>query len=180
MVKWFPIEKAFNDMTVLKFALQNCGTNIDEDVEVSLTIPKNALLLPKEFPKLQESSMEYIVTYCNVYELFGINGTAYFNNYESSQKQFIYNASQIDSSFPELTQPDYEERYEDLLENVFFYSVFSDGDNYVVKLTFDYIKHNTIIAFPTILFVKDKPKHISYKITSKHNPKVVEGTLTEI
>ena len=180
MVLWFPIEDSFKEMTSLKLALQNHGTDIDEDVEVSLIIPKSVLLLPNEFPKLQEYSMKYIINSCNAYDLFGINDTAYINNYESSQKEYRYATPQIQDTFPSLTRSDYGEQYERLLNNVFFYSIFSDGDNYVVKLTFDYIKHNTVVAFPTVLLVKDDPKQILYKITSKHNPNVVEGILTEI
>lgn len=48
---------------------------------------------------------------------------------------------------------------------------------YIVKLKVDYIKHNTTVAFPTILFVKNEIDEIPYKITSKNNPDVVEGCI---
>ena len=47
----------------------------------------------------------------------------------------------------------------------------------IVKLKVDYIKHNTTVAFPTILFVKNEIDEIPYKITSKNNPDVVEGCI---
>ena len=53
----------------------------------------------------------------------------------------------------------------------------TNRDDYIIKLKVDYIKHNTTVAFPSILFVKDKIPEIPYKITSKNNPDVVEGTL---
>ena len=53
----------------------------------------------------------------------------------------------------------------------------TSGDNYIAKLKVDYIKHNTTVAFPSILFVKDEIIEIPYKITSKNYPDVVEGVL---
>lgn len=47
----------------------------------------------------------------------------------------------------------------------------------LTKLKVDYIKHNTTVAFPTILFVKNEIDEIPYKITSKNNPDVVEGCI---
>ena len=54
---------------------------------------------------------------------------------------------------------------------------YSSEDKYIVKLKVDYIKHNTTVAFPTILFVKNEIDEIPYKITSKNNPDVVEGCI---
>ena len=36
---------------------------------------------------------------------------------------------------------------------------------------------NTIVAFPSVLFVKGESKEIPYKITSKKNPDIVKGML---
>ena len=65
--------------------------------------------------------------------------------------------------------------FDDELNNVFCYAFYSSENKYIVKLKVDYIKHNTTVAFPTILFVKNKINNIPYKITSKNNPDVVEG-----
>ena len=46
-----------------------------------------------------------------------------------------------------------------------------------VKLKLNYIKHNTTVAFPSVIFLKNKLLDIPYKITSKNNPDVIEGTL---
>ena len=42
-----------------------------------------------------------------------------------------------------------------------------------MKLKFDYIKHNTTIAFPSIIFIKESFKFIPYTITSKNSPEIV-------
>ena len=46
-----------------------------------------------------------------------------------------------------------------------------------MKLKFDYIKHNTTIAFPSIIFIKESFKLIPYTITSKNSPKIVSGEI---
>lgn len=67
---------------------------------------------------------------------------------------------------------------EDSLDS-FWEGAISDSKlgKYIVKLKVDYIKHNTTVAFPTILFVKNEIDEIPYKITSKNNPDVVEGCI---
>ena len=55
--------------------------------------------------------------------------------------------------------------------------IYPDNDKFIVKLKVDYIKHNTTVAFPSILFIDGALSEIPYKITSKNNPNVVEGIL---
>ena len=57
------------------------------------------------------------------------------------------------------------------------YSCFDEGEEYIVKLKFDYIKHNTTIAFPAIIFINESFKSIPYTITSKNSPEIVSGKI---
>ena len=54
---------------------------------------------------------------------------------------------------------------------------FKAGEEYIVKIKFDYIKHNTIIAFPSVIFIKAPFTVMPYTITSKNSPKVVSGEI---
>ncbi len=74
---------------------------------------------------------------------------------------------------------DYDDLYDEL-QDIFCYSVYDEGENVTFKLKMDYIKHNTTIAFPTPIFVKDNPEKISYKITSKHSPEIITGEIETI
>jgi len=73
--------------------------------------------------------------------------------------------------------PDYSNDFESELADVFCYSCFDEGEKYIVKLKYDYIKHNTIIAFPSVIFVKDLFDGIPYTITSKNSPEIVSGEI---
>lgn len=80
------------------------------------------------------------------------------------------------ANLPDNT-PDYSDDFENELADIFLYSCFDEGEEYIVKLKFDYIKHNTTIAFPSIIFIKESFKLIPYTITSKNSPKIVSGEI---
>lgn len=73
--------------------------------------------------------------------------------------------------------PDYSDDFVKELNDVFCYAIYLSENKYIVKLKVDYIKHNRTVSFPTVLLVKKKIDEIRYKITSKNNPDIIEGTL---
>lgn len=180
-LKWAPVEKSFTNKKCLKLALQNCGTNIDEDIEISLFIPKNSLLPMSEFPEFNNDEMGYLLNTCDMSELFGICSTSTYSDYNSSiiaNRRFSPYTS-TSSDFLGYT-PDYSDDFESELAEVFCYSCFDEGDKYVLKLKIDYIKHNTTVAFPTVIFVKDPFTSISYIITSKNIAERISGEISVI
>ena len=177
-LEWAPIENAFTDKKCLKLALQNCGTNIDEDIEISLKIPKNSLLPMSEFPKFNNDEMGYLLNDCDISELFGICNTSTYSDYNSSVVTSRRFSPRISTPyvFPGYS-PDCSDDFKSELANVFCYSCFDEGEDYIVKLKFDYIKHNTTIAFPSIIFIKEPFNSIPYTITSKNSPEIVSGEI---
>lgn len=178
LLEWAPIEKAFADKKCLKLALQNCGTDIDEDIEISLAIPKSSLLPINDYPKFSNNEMDYLLNDCNMSEIFGICSTSMYSDYDSSIVTSQRFSPRV--STPSIVlgyTPNYSDDFESELADVFCYSCFDEGDNYIVKLKFDYIKHNTTIAFPSVIFIKEPFGSIPYTITSKNSPKVVSGEI---
>lgn len=177
-LEWAPVENAFGDKKCLKLALQNCGTDIDEDIEISLTIPKGSLLPKSEFPKFDNDEMGYLLNDCDMSELFGICSTSTYSDYESSIVTSRRFAPRVPtpSIFPGYT-PNYSDDFKSELADVFCYSCFDEGEKYIVKIKFDYIKHNTTIAFPSVIFIKESFGAIPYTITSKNSPEVVSSEI---
>ena len=173
---WAPVEKAFSNKLCIRLAIQNCGKAIDEDIEISFVIPKNSLLTLNEFPQFKNSEMGYLLNDCDMSVLFGINSTSEYFEYSESERNRAANYTPRPYGLPGYI-PNYSDDFIEELNDVFCYSIYSHDDNYIVKLKVDYIKHNTTVAFPSILFVKDKILEIPYKITSINNPDVVEGVL---
>lgn len=177
-LKWAPVEDAFANKTCLKLALQNCGSDVDEDIEISLTIPKSSLLPINEFPKFDNDEMGYLLNDCNMSEIFGICSTSTYSDYDSSivTSQRFSPRVPPTSVFPGYA-PNYSDGFESELADVFCYSCFDEGEKYIVKLKIDYIKHNTIVAFPSVIFIKEPFNSIPYTITSKNSPDIVTGEI---
>lgn len=174
LAAWLPVEEAFSNMNCLKLAVRNCGKSIDEDVEITFRLPREAFVAVDNFPSLGNEEMNYLLNTADMGELFGIDGTAeYLEYYETSTAN---NTTFKSCWFPQKHK-NYSEDFASELNSVFCYSVYPDDEQCILKLKMDYIKHNTAIAFPTIIFVKSKVENIPYKITSKHNPDVIEGKL---
>lgn len=174
-IKWFPIEMAFKGKKCIKFALCNKGRTFDEDVEITLRIPRKALLTFDEFPPLSENNISYLLGNCDMSVLFGIHSTAECLDYSASERGKTDYASK--SSYVPILNNDYREDFIDELKDVFCYSVYSEQQEFIVELKIDYIKHNTNVAFPSVIFIKENIKQIPYRITSKRNPDIVEGIL---
>lgn len=129
-----------------------------------------------EFPELDDDSVEYLINECDMVKLFGIESTAEYDDFSASQNDFPTYQAPHPCGLPGFA-PDYRKDYEEDLEDVFCYSRYNSGDNYIVKLKVDCIKHNTTVALPTILFIKAPIVEIPYKITSKFNPNMIEGII---
>jgi len=175
-LKWARVEEAFSDKRCIKLAIQNCGKAIDEDVEITVEIPQKSLLTLDEFPQFSNKTMGYLLNECAMDVLFGISSTAEYLEYSESQKNSSPYYRSSSHGLPGII-PDYSGDFKAELDDIFCYSIYPSGDNYILKLKVDYIKHNTSVAFPSVLFLTDEITGIPYKITSKSNPDIVEGTL---
>ena len=177
-LEWAPVETAFSDKNCLRLAIQNCGNAIDEDIEITFTMPRKSLLTLEEFPQFKNSEMGYLLNDCEMDMLFGIGSTAEYIEYSESRRMgsTYPHYSARDYGLPGYV-PDYSDDFIAELNGVFCYSIYPDTDSYIIKLKVDYIKHNTTVAFPSILFIKSEIAEIPYKITSRNNPDVVEGVL---
>lgn len=177
-VNWAPIEKAFDNILCFKLALKNNGTAIDEDIEIRINIPKDALISPNEFPKLDEKDIKYLLHDFDSEQLFGIKETAEYQAYSFTKplKAFVSEVPNL----PYFNNIDYEEEYMDFITNAFCFSIFPDDDKYILKLKYDYIKHYTSIAFPMPILLKSEISKIEYTITSKNNPEIITGTLDKL
>ncbi len=175
-LEWAPIEKVFSGMKCIKLAVQNCGKAIDEDVEIAFELPRESLVTLSEFPQFNNEEMGYLMNDCEMNVLFGISGTAEYIEYLESEGNSRNHYSTRSYEFPGYI-PNYSDDFIEELNDVFCYAIHSSENKYIVKLKIDYIKHNTTVAFPTVLFVKKEIVEIPYRITSKNNPDIVEGTL---
>ena len=173
------IEDTFSNIKCLKLAIENDGTAVDEDIEITITLSIHDLLPIDEFPVLDNSSKSYLLNEVDMDELFCIPSTAQYMEYESSMKPLVggkYAQPTSINTFPFIGgEADYSEDYEDELFRIFPYDIYPSGKDYICKLKIDYIKHHTVVAFPTPLPLKGIPAEIPYTITSKNAADTLPG-----
>lgn len=177
---WVPFENEYSRLNCIQLAISNTGTTFDEDIEVVLSVPHGKIVFPHELPRLDRHSARYIVKEFDISFLLGIPATEAINNYWSSEEGAVPHAIKKNltpSGFP-FTEPDYEEEFMDELVDSFEYDFFDNDDQDTIKLRIKYLKHNTAVAFPTVLFVSEPLSEIKFKITSKHNADEIHGTIT--
>ena len=175
-LEWAPIEKAFSNRNCIRLAIQNCGKAIDEDIEIAFEIPKSSLLTLDNFPRFNNDEMGYLLYDCDMSVLFGISSTAEYVNYAESERNHSNSYTPRNYGLPGYV-PNYSNDFIDEWNDVFCYSIYPDKDKFIIKLKVDYIKHNTTVAFPSILFINGMISEIPYKITSKNNPNIVDGII---
>ena len=179
-ISWYPIEKCYGNNIGVKFLLVNDGNTFDEDIDIELTIDKEIFLAHYSFEVLKEGALAGFKEYYSLSDIFAIKATEKYKDYESSCKLLTHiNPSSQPVGINFLYNTDYEEEYFDELDNIFDYEIYEVNDKILLKVHFDYIKQHSVIAFPTPIFLRNlvDNKFISYKITSKHYPEVVNGEI---
>lgn len=173
---WMGVERGYNNISCVKLALTNTGTRADDEIDVTLRIPRHLFMTLDELPSLEESTMRFLTRDCDLYELFGICSSAEYVDYDSTaQKTPSLPNGDAGSIFSGYVN--YEEDYKEELEDVFCYRVFVDGDDCVIKITFDHLKHHNTAAFPAGILLKEKPDEICYTITSGNSEDVISGKI---
>lgn len=179
LVSLIPLEKAFGEMNCLYLALENNGTAIDEDVEITLFFDKDDLLTSLDWPLLEDDDAKYLMENCNLSEVLQIKSSADYASYDEAIKEI----PQVRPVYPSDTffgieQRDYQEEYLESFENSLIYKIYDKGIKYVVKVHMDYIKHNSVVAFPAPILMKGNPTEVEYQIRSKHIANVIEGKIS--
>lgn len=180
MISWFSVEKCYGNNIGVKFLLANDGNTFDEDIDIELAIDKEIFLAHYSFEVLEEGTLAGLKDYYSLSDIFTIKATEKYIDYESSCKPLTHiNPSSQPVGINFLNNTDYEEEYFDELDSIFDYDIYEVNDKILLKVHFDYIKQHSVIAFPTPIFLRNlvENKFISYKITSKHYPDIVNGEI---
>ena len=175
---WIPFEEAFEDHQCIKLAIINEGKTFDEDVEITLSFPQKAIVTIEKLPAFDNETKGYLLNECKLNEIFGIKRSPNYIQYEDSVVSLRAGSIRQSSFYMPGYAPNYEDDYTSELEDIFAYSVFHEDDKCILKLKIDYIKHNTAVSFPSVIFVNCDLELISYSITSKHCPDQVRGTIS--
>lgn len=165
---WKSAEEAYGGLSNVVLALENAGTMPDEDIDVYLSIPTDALILPVDIPRQDECWLSKLEDKVGISEYFAPRTGIRLRGYsEADPRHLRPTGIRYDRDSYAL---------EEFLE-CFPYDCEEDGEMTTVRLNFSNIKQHTTIAFPTPLFLRRAISSISYEIVSRHVGDVVRGVL---
>ena len=164
---------------LVNLVLTNKGNTYDEDIDVKLFFKKGEVATVGSFVIPGMNIMEEVLKMGlleYVYTIDASDTIDEYSGYPIQKPSFNYNPSNILGG-PSLKE-EYESnkyQYENRLERLFCYRTYEKEDGDVISFHVDYLKHNTSMAFPSVLVFDDVPETIEYEITSKHISEVIKG-----
>lgn len=169
-------------LSVAKLAISNVGNSFDEDIDVKLTIPKGYILKYSELPYPGINIIEELLDMRFVEFIFPIQENEIVGEYgyHPAQTPSYEDIMPINPFNQISSSEEYDrnkEKYSRSLECIFYYKIFQSEENDILTFHVEYLKHNTTMAFPSVLIFKDIPKCFEYEITSKHIPEVLKGKI---
>lgn len=175
-IGWMPFEEKLERYMCVRLVVINEGTKFDEDIDVSVEFNKRDVILHNELP-IPESDFLNTVKEDVVPKLFGISKTIMYQDYWSSIKESSTDKIVNATVYPFNSNMSEEEEYLNELDDEFAYEYYEREDKIVLNIHYDYLKHNSAVAFPTVIFVEQELNKIIYRIKSKNMVEEVQGEL---
>ena len=163
--------ETFKNYYCLAMAIQNDGIDYDEDIRITLSIPRDLFLTPEEIATFQQNALLYLVE--DSENGFSIKRGIDFLSYDESTKTKSLPAFNTRDYPFGKNQPVSLDEIKDLFD--FYYD--KDDKYYYIEIVFDELNQHTTIAFPTIITLKTQIKMITYTIKSKKLEHIVTGVI---
>lgn len=173
---------SIDQMGYVELAVTNIGSTFDEDVDVKIYIKKKCVCKEKEIAVPGINIIEEIMKMQFCEYVFQIECDDTIDKYSGYPiKNFDYVPIDIPRPFNgKSAQEEYNENKEEYvseLEDIFCYKYYEKEEEDILTFHIDYLKHNTAMAFPSVLIFKDVPEAVNYEISSKHIPDIIKGTI---
>lgn len=180
-ILWESIEKTYSNLNIAKLLVENSGNSFDEDIDIEILIPVSLLIPHYKMPVPEFTVLDSFDKKYNFSDLFSIQQTDKYFDYDSSVKNKRFTTMPVEPVFKN-EETWIEKKYKSEINKLFSYEIFERKDETIIKLHVDYIKQHTSIAFPTPIFLDMEAKidNIKYRIISKNNPDIRNGTLKVI
>ncbi|WP_265574928.1 hypothetical protein [Clostridium botulinum] len=161
----------------LNCIIANNGTTYDEDIDIKILVPKGYILKAEDFPIPGISCIDEINNNNFCEYLYCGRNTDSIDKYSNYSIQLSKNMTSFNQpSASELYNREKRE-YLKTLRNIFCYEYFEKSETDILKFKVTYLKQNTNMYLPSILFFRKSPQYIRYEIRSKHMPEVISGKL---
>ena len=170
-----------NKLFIIPCIISNVGKSFDEDIDIKVRFPYGYICKVEDFPIPGNEIISSLQEYTIVKKIFTLPESLHveeFSNYPNTTFPIPY--LPVNPLFKKSAEKEYEENlqeYRKNLEDLFCYRYFEDDDGIVMTFNIPYLKQNTRIGFPSLLYFKKLPEFIEYEICSKQCPEVLTGTL---
>lgn len=167
--------KEVSNYWYLNCYLENTGTAIDENIDVTVKIPKECYILPEQLSEFSNRSVFDVTEFYT--ELFTQKSTAKITCY---RKIYPRDTSDTGKSFIIDNYSNHKEQ-DDLVQflknTIFKYESYRDEAFDILKFNLAEIKHNTAIFFPSVLLFHTRPDFLEFEISSKNSPIIVSSRI---
>jgi len=166
---------------LVDLTVANIGNTFDEDIDVKIIIKKNHVCKIKDIAIPESNIIE---------EILKMRFLEYAYQIESNDVVVEYTGYPLQTpSMPLITenpfnrpsaQEEYNRNKEEYIKNlnrIFCYEYYEKEDVDILIFHIDYLKHNTVMAFPSVLVFKEIPDFVDYEISSKYVADIVKGTV---
>ena len=164
----------------INLVVTNMGNTFDEDIDIKLIVNNGTAVLPEEIITPGINIIEDILK-MNVIEFaYKPKSSDIIFSYPDYPKIIPNYRYDIPSPFGKSVHEEYDEQkeqFEDDINRVFCYKFYKKDDCDIISFHINYLKHNTTVAFPSVLVFSDIPKEIKYEITSKRSPDIIKGEI---
>lgn len=159
--------------------LTNTGTTFDEDIDVKIFVNKNSIIKWDEMAVPSINIIEDLlkmkfIEFC--YKIENSPSIDAYSGYPIKAIDFDYRIPMPFSS-ASADYKKHKEKHANELEHIFCYQYYQTDEYDILQFHVNYLKHNTQMAFPSVLAFKELQGTVNYEITSKHVSSVVKGTL---
>ena len=166
---------------IVELVLANDGTTFDEDIDVKLHLGKGNIVKKENFPIPGILTIDDFIEMQFTEAVFKIKETENVSEYDGYPIMPPRINYRINTPFNQPSaEEEYEEskqKYEDNINQIFCYEIFEKQEEDILVIHLGYLKHNTKMAFPSVLVFTNVPNTISYEISSKHSSEVIFGEL---
>ena len=161
--------------------LANDGTAFDEDIDVKLHLGKGNIVKKENLPIPGILTIDDFIEMQFTEAVFKMRETENISEYIGYPIMPPRINYRINTPFnqpsAEEEYEDSKQKYEDSINQIFCYEIFEKQEEDILVIHLEYLKHNTKMAFPSVLAFTNIPDTISYEISSKHSSKVIRGNL---
>lgn len=158
------------------FYVSNIGTTFDEDIDLKIFIDKGHIISPSDIPQPGISILEMFVQSEAPTFLFAEKRDPEiddYSHYPVPHPMIPIPSYPFNNAYEEIKEQ--QRKYNNLVEDVFCYDIRDNSTEDILCFNIPYLKQNTKMFFPSLLFFKSIPQYIRYEIRSKYSPNVYEN-----